>query len=582
MNRHMGPLGSLLVAAFAFVVSAAPALAGTVSSSVAANGTDGLEGCTTGIYATNRSESAIAGDPTRPGHLLGLSKFFFSSVSSGLMTDWSQTYRFHLGSYDISGGAGQNQLLPGYTCVPGTFQTNWDATTDPNVAFDSAGNAYGTVLGFNYNNLQNGIFVSKRPAGSTSWLAPVTLSLFTSNHGLGREFDKQWITADHNPSSPFRDNVYAAWTAFSVVSGEVYFSRSTDGGRTFSSPQVVSAGSGGFNTFVYLDVDSNGALYVEYTSFADLFSNSGQAAVRVSTDGGLTFSPARNGPVFQTIPFNVSLAPGNPTNWGWTLPNTTFRDGIVDFFAASHSNPGTLYIASEQWDKKDGTGTPTSGDGDYDIAVFRSTDAGLSWQSLGFANDAATVGDATDQFQPEVATDEAGHVAVAWYDRRKPCPVTQPAPDYFTRPGASNYCIQTALQWFDDASGARRGGNILLGPSWDPQEPANGPAPVVQPGQAPPTSYVSDLPHSVFNPCYSTFAGNFVPVCVTFIGDYFGLTVSNGSASILSISTFPSFQQGQPVQAWSQKRGTGITADSINPAANNFYQQAVLFSTSAP
>jgi len=43
--------------------------------------------------------------------------------------------------------------------------------------------------------------------------------------------DKDAITADANPSSPFHDNVYAAWTKFTKSgSDQILFSRSTDGG----------------------------------------------------------------------------------------------------------------------------------------------------------------------------------------------------------------------------------------------------------------------------------------------------------------------------------------------------------------
>ncbi len=401
----------LLAVLACLMVAATPALAQTVvSSPVPGNGTDGNEQCASGTYATNRSESNIAVDPTNSKHMLGLSKFFFSSpLSSG--TEWSTVYRFHLGSYDFSGNSAQNQLLPGYTCTPGSGSTQWDATTDPNVAFDALGNAYSAVLALNFNNLQNEIAVNKRPAGISQWGPPVVVDQFTSNSGLGQEYDKQWIAADWTGKT---NNVYVAFTIFSLVSGQVYFARSTDGGQTFSQPRVVSS-LGGFNTYVYLDVDPSGNLFLEYTNFAQLFSNSGRAVVQKSTDGGQSFGPSQVGPSFTGEPF-VSR-----TNDGWTLPNTTFRDGIIDYFAVSHAHPGHLYIAAEQWDKAGCT--PTSDpSGDYDVAFYSSLDGGQTWSAASCANDPSTQGDATDQFQPEVAADALGHVAVAWYDRRADCP----------------------------------------------------------------------------------------------------------------------------------------------------------------
>ncbi len=547
------------------------------SSPTAGAGTDGFEQCAaSGQYSTNRSESYLA--VSRAGQLLGESKFFFSSPYEGAMTDWSQVYRFHLGTYQVAPSGVGNQLLPGYDCVTGPAQDlpAWDDNTDPNLAFDYQGNAYSTVLAFNWDNNHNAIYVSKKPVGQ-AWQRPVLIDEFDGNRGLGRLYDKQWVAADANPPcqagqthgcSPFSGNVYAAWTIFGNQTGQIYFSRSTDNGTTFSPPQLVSQFTGPFNTFVYLSVDSQGTLYLEYTDFGKKFSTFGTAEVRVSTDGGLTFSKPYTGPSFQSEPLVAR------TNFGNTLPNTTFRDGITDYFTASQAHPGTLWIVDEQWDL-DGCKATSSPSGDYDVGVWRSTNRGQTWTELGCANDPSTQGDATDQFQPEVATDAQGHVAVAWYDRRNACPTTQPAgaPGYYTEPGATNYCIQTGLQWYNDATGAKVGSNVLLGPSWDPQQPANEAAPVGSPA-----GYVSDLP-SPLGPCYSSG----IPICVTFIGDYFGLAVFQGMAYTLNVSTYPTYQHDQTVADWSQAPTVpSISPRSVAPAVNDYYQQQVLNSATAP
>ena len=90
--------------------------------------------------------------------------------------------------------------------------------------------------------------------------------------------------------------------------------------------------------------------------------------------------------------------------------------------------------------------------------------------------------------------------------------------------------------------------------------------------------YVSDIPHSVFSPCYS----DGIPICVTFIGDYFGLAVHDGTAYSLSVSTYPTVQNGQTVDAWSQATGDSTSPGSIAPAANGYYQQQVLATSTSP
>ena len=59
----------------------------------------------------------------------------------------------------------------------------------------------------------------------------------------GNEFanDKELMTADSNPSSPKKDNVYMTWTRFNAQNhSPIYFSQSTDGGATWSAPIEIS------------------------------------------------------------------------------------------------------------------------------------------------------------------------------------------------------------------------------------------------------------------------------------------------------------------------------------------------------
>jgi hypothetical protein len=62
-------------------------------------------------------------------------------------------------------------------------------------------------------------------------------------------------------------------------------------------------------------------------------------------------------------------------------------------------------------------------------------------------------------------------------------------------------------------------------------------------------------------------------LCVTFIGDYFGLAVSNGTAYVLAVSTYPTDQYPSGVAACSRAVAGSITPGAITPAANGYYQQ---------
>jgi hypothetical protein len=133
-------------------------------------------------------------------------------------------------------------------------------------------------------------------------------------------------------------------------------------------------------------------------------------------------------------------------------------------------------------------------------------------------NDNVDVGVPTDQFQPSVAAGPGGAVAIAFYDRRLPCPSDQsvlPADA-----GRTNFCIDVSLQAYKDkGSGAKPvGGNVRITKfSWDPQ----------QPGQS--VDGLSQLPCADAN------------CAVGFIGDYFGLAISDRNIYALFVSThYPS------------------------------------------
>ena len=137
----------------------------------------------------------------------------------------------------------------------------------------------------------------------------------------------------------------------------------------------------------------------------------------------------------------------------------------------------------------------------------------------------------TDQFQPSVAAGPGGAVAVAFYDRRAPCPTD--ASIVAAHVGRVNFCIDTTVQAFTDhgAGAVKVGHNARLSAfTWDPEQPAQTIDGLDQ---------MACAAHQ--NPCQTR----------SFIGDYFGLAVSATSVYGLFVSThYPSSvtgDQGTPV-----------------------------------
>jgi hypothetical protein len=481
--------------------------------------------CGAGPFNANHSESWLA---VKPGteDLVGTSKFFFDKYST--------FYMFYNGAYQIPNGtpAGNNQIQ-GYDCVStGTQQMppSWTDTTDPNADFDTHGRVYQTVLAFNAFwdasrlHPDGEIDLSYSDNLGRTWVKgnggrPLEPSNNASARQAGHVEDKQWVAVNHIVGNRFQDHVYAAWAVFNGKAIKVRMAVSRDRGRTFSRAVTISTPSqvGPGVTYVYPQIDAAGNLYVSVVSFPP---NGGRSTIYVarSTDDGRTFS------AFVPIT-TVDMVPGG------ALPNTRFRDGITESFAASPTYPGHLYLTYEDWDVAAGQ---------MDVKFTQSTDAGATWTTPVVVNDNRdAAGVPTDQFQPSVAAGPDGAVAVAFYDRRRACPND---PSILPADiGRTNFCIDTSLQAYKDTgSGAARvGANVPISTyTWDPE----------QPGQH--LGGLSQYPcAAASDPC---------PAGGGFIGDYFGLAVSAHNIYALMVSThYPST----------------VTADEGGPI---YYQQQVL------
>ncbi len=451
--------------------------------------------CRAGLFNSNQSESWLA---VKPGteDLVGASKFFFENFSAD--------YNFYLGAYQIPNGvpSGDNQVQ-GYDCTTtGTQATppTWMDVTDPNVDFDTKGRVYQVTLPFQPFWVKGlhpdgEIDISYSDDMGKHWVkGNGGQALENTNNASSTQFghveDKQWVAVNHIVGNPYQDHVYAGWTVYNGSSAKIRIAVSRDRGQTFTT-KTLSAPSqtGKFNEYVYPSIDAAGTVYAVY------HGGGGDLWVTSSHDDGVTWSPFVLAAQTQLIPTA-------------TLPNTTFRDGIVENFAASPTYAGHLYLTYEYW-----TGA------DMDVKFTQSTNGGKTWSSPVTVNDNVDApGIPTDQFQPSVAAGPNGAVAIAFYDRRIACPSDRtilPADQ-----GRTNFCINTSLQAYKDsgAGAVPVGSNVRISQyTWDPQ----------QPGQV--VGGLPQLPLADADPSTS------------FIGDYFGLAVSKGNIYALGVSThYPS------------------------------------------
>jgi hypothetical protein len=388
--------------------------------------------------AAPQNETAIAVDPNNPNRVVGSANDYVArtwsctvggSPCSRLGDAYSGTYASNDGGQTWCCAGTDPQHLG--TIIPGVNRLaggQYDAGGDPAVTFDSRGAVYYAGLGFNRSIPPNTVTVNRGTfdgAGNLSWSAPTFINATTSPAIFN---DKEWIAADANASSPFRDRVYVTWTRFifnaatgAYVQSPIFEAHSSDGGATFSAPQLIGAP-------VLYDqgsrpiVGPDGTVYVFWEGATRLATLDSTYMVK-STDGGASWSKPTA--VAQLVDI---LSP----------QNAVFR---VNSFPAPAVGPdGTLYVAwsSQLDDSTGGLCATRTRLGCHSAAVFStSSNGGASWSDPAPALPAAdastrtaigypvtqpdgTVLDApsprrVDTFWPGVAVSPSGRVYVSAY-----------------------------------------------------------------------------------------------------------------------------------------------------------------------
>jgi hypothetical protein len=321
---------------------------------------------------------------------------------------------------------GYNTMVPGFptdTSPAGLASPllGLDGAGDPVIRFDSSGNLLVGGIAFNRNFDQG-----ERPLDTVSFVAryaytpgsPATASTTTSagspphftyqgtsivDRGAigfavpgavgfaGNFTDKPWMEVDLNSpaTSACSGNVYFADTNFHGAHGSspVVFSRSTNGGATWSSPRTISSGGpqgASHNQGADIAVAPDGTVYVAF----EAFSQQGLDTINLvkSTDCGSHWT--------QPVIVNTIDAP--------QAPGVAFRTPTFAFVATDGTDSNLVYVAYQSFA------------GDYDIYAQRSTNGGASFGSAVQVND-----DPGARHQVFPTIEVSNHTLnVAWYDFR--------------------------------------------------------------------------------------------------------------------------------------------------------------------
>lgn len=270
-----------------------------------------------------------------------------------------------------------------------------DESGDPVLVADSAGNFYYAALVANFGTQESFVGVSKSTNGGASFSAAVDAS-HTSGTMKTAFQDKEWLAVD-STGGPSDGNLYLSWTQFTgfdwtfgfATNSQIMFSRSTDGGTTWSQPAALSALAPGLGPSGSMpSVGPNGEVYVAWLGRDDSTID-----IRRSDDNGQNFAnPVAGGGAVA----NITQIPD-------TLNGSIRADSFVSI--ATDQNSGDVYIVY----------TASRAGDDADVYLVKSSDQGQHWTAPLKVNDDATT---TDQWMPSVAVSATGAVGVMFYDRR--------------------------------------------------------------------------------------------------------------------------------------------------------------------
>lgn len=211
----------------------------------------------------------------------------------------------------------------------GTFsaplQVSGAETTGTSIGADVKTNANGDVFGLWPDTGSRGIYVVKSTNGGASYSVPTRVATTFDSYDIGvPAFNNRRILI-YSSLGAYRtaskNNVYATWTDLSGETGctsavnepgsvttsncktRIWFSRSIDGGATWSAPVKINNQAGRndqFNQWIAVD-ETNGQLGIMYyDTVGDVNRRKTDVWYQISTDDGATWSAATKVTTAQT------------------------------------------------------------------------------------------------------------------------------------------------------------------------------------------------------------------------------------------------------------------------------------------
>jgi hypothetical protein len=306
--------------------------------------------------------------------------------------------------FSSNGGASWGETtLPFDKCAPGGVA--YERASDPWVSIGPDGTAYAVSISFDASDNNNAVAAATSSNGGSTW---TNVKLLIVDNAPNFQFfnDKESVTA--NPATA--GEAYAVWDRLespngnpraelrtAAYRGPAMFSKTTNGGASWSAPKVIVDTPSRHQTIgneIVVD-RRNGTLYDFFDYITPPFSVTAfKLAFVKSTDDGNSWMKPQIVADIRTV--------------GVSDPNTGEGVRTADIIPQATIDPATgrLYVV---WQDSRFNG------GAYDeVAESTSADGGASWSAPIRVNSPA----GRPAFTPSIHVNSAGTVGVTYYDFR--------------------------------------------------------------------------------------------------------------------------------------------------------------------
>ena len=302
---------------------------------------------------------------------------------------------------------------------PNTFMSG-----DPAVACANAATFYYVSSFIDGTKRISGVSLSTSRDGGKTFALPVVIASEPSNSHI---VDGAWIAVDLKKSGhlyvsytdlDFSGSICGMESGSAVPRYAIETVRSADGGITWTNTPVVVAQvcADSAHAFAFVDgaqttVGPNGEVYVAWELFGDN-SNLGGRAIQISKSTNQAQS-------FGAVPVTVASVgcAGDCADWQGLIHSNEHPS-----LAIGHGpNIGKVYLAWTDGDRPTPDTLTTTGFYNFtDIMFSQSGDGGATWSLPVRVNNNSKGGGSplTDEFEPALASDTKGRIAICFYDRR--------------------------------------------------------------------------------------------------------------------------------------------------------------------